>query len=236
MAPSVITNAASEEALGVHLVTLGCARNEVDSEQLAGQLVAGGFRLVAEPEAADAVLVNTCGFIEAAKKDSVDTLLAAADLKVSGRAQAVVAVGCLAERYGHELASAMPEADAVLGFDDYADIAGRLRRVVAGERPVAHGPRDRRRLLPLAPAERPARRRPPTHSWAPPDRGRVRGTLPTNRWSDRTTQDRLGLRPALHLLRDPDLPRGFRLPVASGDCGRGTLAGRPRRSRTLPGQ
>ena len=87
MAASVIATAdiASEDALGVHLVTLGCARNEVDSEQLAGRLAADGFRLVAEPEAADAVLVNTCGFIEAAKKDSVDTLLAAADLKASGR-------------------------------------------------------------------------------------------------------------------------------------------------------
>ncbi len=157
MAASVIATAdiASEDALGVHLVTLGCARNEVDSEQLAGRLAADGFRLVAEPEAADAVLVNTCGFIEAAKKDSVDTLLAAADLKASGRARAVVAVGCLAERYGRELAGAMPEADAVLGFDDYPDIAARLRQIVAGERPVAHVPQDRRRLLPLAPVARP---------------------------------------------------------------------------------
>ena len=72
-------------------------------------------------------MVNTCGFIEAAKKDSIDTLLAASDLKRAGRAKAVVAVGCMAERYGHELAEAMPEADAVLGFDDYADIADRLR-------------------------------------------------------------------------------------------------------------
>ena len=66
--------------LAVHLVTLGCARNEVDSEELAARLEDGGFRLVSEPEDADAVMVNTCGFVEAAKKDSVDTLLAAADL------------------------------------------------------------------------------------------------------------------------------------------------------------
>ena len=92
----------------VHLVTLGCARNEVDSEELAARLEDGGFRLVDDPEAADAVMVNTCGFVEAAKKDSVDTLLQAADLKAQlseqGRTQAVVAVGCLAERYGSELA------------------------------------------------------------------------------------------------------------------------------------
>ena len=140
----------------VHLLTLGCARNEVDSEELAGRLAVDGFRLVAEPEDADAVLVNTCGFVETAKKDSVDALLAAADLKDDGRTRAVVAVGCMAERYGAELAEAMPEADAVLGFDAYADMAGRLRSILAGERPEAHAPRDRRRLLPLAPVDRPA--------------------------------------------------------------------------------
>ena len=106
------------------MVTLGCARNEVDSEELAGRLEAGGFRLVDDPADAETVVVNTCGFVEAAKKDSVDTLLAAADLKERGRTQAVVAVGCLAERYGAELATSLPEADAVLGFDDYPDIAG----------------------------------------------------------------------------------------------------------------
>ncbi len=142
------------DLLSVHLVTLGCARNEVDSEELAARLENGGFRLVDEPEDADAVMVNTCGFVEAAKKDSVDTLLAAAELKTDGRPQAVVAVGCLAERYGHELAESMPEADAVLGFDDYTDIAGRLQAILAGERHQAHVPRDRRTLLPLAPVAR----------------------------------------------------------------------------------
>jgi ribosomal protein S12 methylthiotransferase RimO len=121
---------------------------------MAGRLAADGFRLVAEPGEAEMILVNTCGFVDAAKKDSVDTLLAAADLKSTGRTRAVVAVGCLAERYGAELAEALPEADAVLGFDDYADISGKLRRILAGERPSSHVPRDRRTLLPLAPASR----------------------------------------------------------------------------------
>ena len=88
----------------VHLVTLGCARNEVDSEELAARLEAGGFRLVDDPQDAEAVMVNTCGFVEQAKKDSVYTLLAAADLKQTGAIRAVVAVGCMAERYGTELA------------------------------------------------------------------------------------------------------------------------------------
>ncbi|MEU4291616.1 radical SAM protein [Kribbella sp. NPDC026596] len=140
----------------VALVTLGCARNDVDSEELAGRLEAGGFRLVEDAAEADTVVVNTCGFVEAAKKDSVDTLLAASDYKESGRTQAVVAVGCLAERYGEQLAEALPETDAVLSFDDYADISDRLRSILAGTKHQPHVPRDRRKLLPLAPAARAA--------------------------------------------------------------------------------
>ena len=139
----------------VHIQTLGCARNDVDSEELAGRLAAGGFVLVDDPAEAETVVVNTCGFIEQAKKDSIDTLLAAADFKESGTTKAVVAVGCMAERYGVQLAGALPEADAVLGFDDYADIADRLRLILAGGDHDAHVPRDRRKLLPLAPADRP---------------------------------------------------------------------------------
>ena len=94
--------------------------------------------------------------VEAAKKDSVDTLLAAADLKAHGRPKAVIAVGCLAERYGDQLAESLPEADAVLGFDDYGDIGARLRRIIAGEPHVPHAPRDRRLLLPVTPVDRAA--------------------------------------------------------------------------------
>jgi len=126
----------------------------VDSEELAGRLEADGWVLVEDAADADAVVVNTCGFVEAAKKDSVDTLLAAADLKTHGRPQAVIAVGCLAERYGEQLAESLPEADAVLGFDDYSDIGARLRRIIAGEPHVPHAPRDRRLLLPVTPVDR----------------------------------------------------------------------------------
>ena len=123
----------------VHLVSLGCARNDVDSEELLARLEQGGFELTDDPETASAIVVNTCGFIESAKKDSVDTLLAAADYKQSGSAKAVVAVGCMAERYGRELADALPEADAVLGFDAYPDIADRLRWIMDGGHVQAHG-------------------------------------------------------------------------------------------------
>jgi ribosomal protein S12 methylthiotransferase RimO len=132
----------------VSLVTLGCARNEVDSEELAARLAAGGWSLRGEGEEADVVLVNTCGFIQAAKQESIDELLAAAD---SGAK--VAAVGCLAERYGTDLAEELPEAQ-VLSFDDYADIASRLDDVLAGRRRDAHVARDRRALLPVSPASR----------------------------------------------------------------------------------
>ncbi|NGO68777.1 30S ribosomal protein S12 methylthiotransferase RimO [Streptomyces boncukensis] len=143
----------------VALVTLGCARNEVDSEELAGRLAADGWDLVQDAEDADVAVVNTCGFVEAAKKDSVDALLEANDLKAAardgnGRTQAVVAVGCMAERYGKELAEALPEADGVLGFDDYTDISGRLQTILSGGVHAPHTPRDRRKLLPVSPVER----------------------------------------------------------------------------------
>jgi ribosomal protein S12 methylthiotransferase len=132
----------------VSLVTLGCARNEVDSEELAARLAAGGWALRGEGEDADVVLVNTCGFIQAAKQESIDELLAAAD---SGAK--VAAVGCLAERYGTDLAEELPEAQ-VLSFDDYADISARLDDVLAGRKRAAHVARDRRTLLPVSPASR----------------------------------------------------------------------------------
>ncbi|MEU9733792.1 30S ribosomal protein S12 methylthiotransferase RimO [Streptomyces sp. NPDC048002] len=138
----------------VALVTLGCARNEVDSEELAGRLEADGWDLVEDASDADVAVVNTCGFVDAAKKDSVDALLEANDLKGHGRTQAVVAVGCMAERYGKDLAEALPEADGVLGFDDYADISDRLQTILSGGIHASHTPRDRRKLLPVSPALR----------------------------------------------------------------------------------
>ncbi len=131
----------------VSLVTLGCARNEVDSEELAGRLDAAGWEL--SDDAPDVVVVNTCGFVESAKKDSIDTLLAASDTGAK-----VVAVGCLAERYGEQLAEQLPEADAVLGFDAYAGLPDSLTAVLRGDVLPSHVPGDRRKLLPISPVER----------------------------------------------------------------------------------
>ena len=138
-------------ALSAHITTLGCARNSVDSDELAGRLVQAGWSLVDNRDDADVTVINTCGFVEAAKRESVDELLASTE---GGRP--VVAVGCLAERYGDQLAGSLPEVAAVLSFDDYAAIEDRLADVVAGRPLPTHQPSDRRQLLPLAPAQRPA--------------------------------------------------------------------------------
>ena len=152
------------------LVPLGCARNEVDSEELAGRLAGSGWELVdagsGEP---DVIVVNTCGFVEQAKKDSIDTVLAASDVARPAGAK-VVAVGCLAERYGAELARDLPEADAVLGFDDYPELGERLADVLGGHAPAPHVPTDRRTLLPISPVQRPSARAEvsvPGHDWVP---------------------------------------------------------------------
>lgn len=138
----------------VAIITLGCARNEVDSEEIAAKLSSAGIDLVQEPDQADAVFVNTCGFIETAKKDSIDTLLAANDLKKQSKVKAVVALGCMAERYGEELEKSLPEADAILGFDDYEVIAQKLNQILKGDKPKAPVAQDRRLLLPISPSQR----------------------------------------------------------------------------------
>lgn len=152
--------AAVEAPRRVALITLGCARNEVDSEELAERLDAAGWEISEQVAGAEVVMVNTCGFVEQAKRDSIDALLEVAD-----EGARVVAVGCMAERYGAELAAALPEA-TVLGFDDYADIDARLADIVAGRPHTAHTPRDRRTRLPIAPVAR-ADNPVPTPGFAP---------------------------------------------------------------------
>ncbi len=117
----------------VAVVTLGCGRNEVDSDQLQGMFDVHGHRVVDDPAGADVVLVNTCTFIEPAKQESVDTVLAACDLKDDDTRAVVVVVGCMAQRYPHELADAIPEADAVVGFGGYATLPQLVDRLLAGE-------------------------------------------------------------------------------------------------------
>ena len=143
----------------IALVTLGCARNDVDSEELAGRLQSDGYQIATDAGHADAILVNTCGFVDAAKRESVETLLAASDSNAK-----VIAVGCMAQRYGSELASELPEA-TVLSFDDYPSIGDRVDDVLQGRKLTAHTPSDRRHILPIAPVDRAPDVVPPGHDW-----------------------------------------------------------------------
>ena len=116
----------------VAVVTLGCGRNEVDSDQLAGLFHRAGADVVEDAGDADVVLVNTCTFIAPAKQESVDTVLEACQLKDDGEARAVVVVGCMAQRYPDELAESIPEADAIVGFEGYATLPGLVEDILAG--------------------------------------------------------------------------------------------------------
>lgn len=120
------------EAIRVSMISLGCARNLVDSEVLLGHVVEEGLVVVKEPTDADVVVVNTCGFIETAKQESIDTILSVARLKEEGNLKGVIAVGCLAQRYGDDLRKNVKELDAVFGLSDYSGVPAVVRKIVNG--------------------------------------------------------------------------------------------------------
>jgi ribosomal protein S12 methylthiotransferase len=118
----------------VALINLGCPKNLVDSEVMLGHLRAGGYELTADADDADVVVVNTCGFLQASAQESVDTLLAAAERKKAGRLRGVIAAGCMTQRYGEDVAEAMPEVDGFLGVGQGHSLPDVVRRVLEGER------------------------------------------------------------------------------------------------------
>jgi len=136
MPPGLAGVEATGRAPKVHFVSLGCARNRVDAEHMLGLTQQAGFDLMAEPEGADAVVINTCSFIGEAKKESVDAILQFVDLKTQGRIKSVVVTGCLAQRYVEELGSEIPEVDHFLGTSDYTRIAEVLRNDLELETPA----------------------------------------------------------------------------------------------------
>jgi len=111
------------QPIKVNLVNLGCPKNQVDAEVMLGQLAAAGYQIEDVPERADLVIVNTCSFIQEAKEESIQSILEAAELKRTGRCQAVVVSGCLAQRYGQELPALLPEVDAFVGTGEFPRIA-----------------------------------------------------------------------------------------------------------------
>ena len=120
----------------VGMVSLGCPKNQMDAELMLAKLEQAGFELVAESGLAVVVIVNTCGFIEDAKKESIENILEFAQLKQEGRIQRIIVTGCLAERYQEELVTELPECDGVLGLGANGDIVEAVRRVMGGEKTV----------------------------------------------------------------------------------------------------
>jgi len=116
------------------LVTLGCPMNQVDSERIISGFVKYGFKIVPEEEA-DVIVVNTCGFIESAREESIETILSVADLKARGNLKALVVAGCLAERYGNELLKGLTEADAIVGLSDAEKIPELCCKLLDYEKP-----------------------------------------------------------------------------------------------------
>lgn len=151
----------------VSMVSLGCPKNTVDGEVLLGDLFRQGFDITEDHEDSDAIVINTCGFVEDAKADSIENIIQAAKLKEDGRVKKVIVTGCLAQRYNTELAEQIPEIDLVMGFENYGSMSSSLRevldsppdvdaveyqnrsRVQVGESTVAFRPEfDRYRLTP----------------------------------------------------------------------------------------
>ena len=123
-------------ATTVGVVSLGCSKNRVDSEQMLAVLEARGYRVLSDPARAEVIIVNTCGFIQAAKEEAIATLLEMAEYKQSGRCRLLVATGCLAQRYPSAIRDEMPEVDAILGVNEYERLDEAIRAATKGERPV----------------------------------------------------------------------------------------------------
>ena len=126
-------------AIKVGMVSLGCSKNQVDAEILLALMVNNGYEICANAQECDVVIINTCGFIEDAKKESIETILEFAQLKEQGKVKVLVVTGCLAERYRNELAMEIPEADVVLGIGKNTEIAKAVQKALDGQRVTAFG-------------------------------------------------------------------------------------------------
>lgn len=121
-------------SVSVGFISLGCSKNLVDSQVMAGYLKAGHIELAASPEAADVILVNTCSFIEAAREEAAEAILSACAHKAGGNCRAVIVTGCMVQRYRQRLETAFPDVDAFLGIDELERVGEVVKRVAAGKR------------------------------------------------------------------------------------------------------
>ncbi len=118
----------------ISIVSLGCAKNQVDSEIMLGILQAAGYGITDRKEEADIIIVNTCGFIESAKTEAIEAILDAASYKNSGRCKSVIAAGCLAQRYAEDIRKELPEVDAMVGISGYGKILDAVEACIKGNR------------------------------------------------------------------------------------------------------
>ena len=116
----------------IGMVSLGCAKNQVDAEQMLFLLQQAGYNILPEPAGADVVIVNTCGFIESAKTEAIDNILAMAQLKAEGSVGTILVTGCLAQRYQEEILKELPEVDGVLGTGSYYDVVSAVKQLLDG--------------------------------------------------------------------------------------------------------
>lgn len=126
----------------VSMITLGCAKNQVNAEQMMALIRNAGYTLTGEPEECDVVVINTCGFIDSAKEEAIDTILAMAELKDAGKLKKILVTGCLSERYREQILDELPEVDGVLGTGSYTDIVPALEAVMEGDQPTFFGDID----------------------------------------------------------------------------------------------
>jgi len=124
-----LTRSAGRRKIKVGIVSLGCAKNQVDSELMLGRLAEDGYSLVADEAEADVIIVNTCAFIESAREEAINTILEMAQYKESG-CRALIVAGCLAQRYAKEIQEELPEVDAIVGINSVAEISDVVRRVL----------------------------------------------------------------------------------------------------------
>ena len=123
----------------IAFISLGCAKNLVNTEQMMALCRAAGHTVTGDPEGADVAVLNTCGFIESAKSEAIDNILELAGLKKAGKLKKLLVTGCLSQRYPEDIRAELPEVDGLLGTGSYTQVAAAVEALMAGERPEYFG-------------------------------------------------------------------------------------------------
>ena len=127
----------------ISFISLGCAKNQVNCEQMMASVQAAGHTIQAQPEGADVVVVNTCGFLQSACEEAIDNILEMAELKRAGQVQKILVTGCMTQRYKQDVLNELPEVDGILGTGSYTDVAAAVEELMAGEKAEHFGDMNR---------------------------------------------------------------------------------------------